>query len=85
MRLRDALKSEEQCEAEEIGEDTQIEDGNAWVRDGGTDTDIWPYVRETRRRLIRVEGRQVISLKLQIGTLITVLGGIVAGVVLAVL
>lgn len=85
MRLRDAIKSAEQSEREGIGEDnaTGCVEKPAYVKNGGDKTDIWPFVRENRRRMIRVEDRQAIMVKIQLLELGTLITGIGVGLILA--
>ena len=77
MKLLDAIKGAEQCEREGIGADQTMDEGTAYVKDGGDGRDIWPFVRESRRRLIRMEDRMAISIKL----LLLILGAIVSSTV----
>lgn len=82
MRLRDALKNEEQSQREGIGADGDMDTGEALVNDGGKGN-IWPYIRESRQRLVRTEDKVTIILKLQLLLLSAIIGGIGVGLVMA--
>lgn len=85
MRIRDTLKKSAQCEREGIAAQTYTNNAPVIVKDGGDGEDITPFMRETRRRTVRIEDRLAIIMRLLIGLFITIVGGIAGGVVLAVL
>lgn len=59
-----------------------MDDGEAYVFDGGGE-DIWPYIRESRQRLIRTEDKVTLILKLQLLVVTAIIGGIGVGIALA--
>jgi len=75
MRLRDALKTSQECE------NGNIANRNPEETDGGP----WSYIRETRRRLIRVEDRQTVMLKVLLAGFLATLSSIVAGITIVLL
>lgn len=84
MQLRDALKTPKQCEDEDIRGDTTMASDHLGVDNDG-DVNLWPFARETRRRLIRVEERQALLLKVAISGFIGTIGAIVAGIIVVLL
>lgn len=85
MRLRDALKSREECEREGVCNNDDMGEGQVFVEDGGDMKNLWTYVRDNRIRTIRLEERQIIIVRLLAGTFITVLGGIVVAIAVSII
>lgn len=63
MQWRDAFKSANQCEREQIGADADYDEREYIIKDGGDGQQINQFMRETTRRLNRLEDRMAIGMR----------------------